>query len=100
YYLKQMGVNLHVVAVNDATRLEGVVERRLDTFGDVFPSAWCHEFDGGRSWYSSLGHGKEGYMDEEFRKHVVGATEWVEHGGTDRDYRKADATSPHDEVRQ
>lgn len=100
YYLKQMGVNLHVVAVNDATTLEGDDERRLDTFGDVFPSVWCHEFDGGRSWYTSLGHSKEDYMDEEFRKHVLGGIEWVVKGAKERDYRKAYATSPHDEVRQ
>ncbi|HWL00578.1 MAG TPA: ThuA domain-containing protein [Parapedobacter sp.] len=100
YYLKQMHVNLHVVAVNDATTLEANDERRLDTFGDVFPSVWCHEFDGGRSWYTSLGHSKEDYMDEEFRKHILGGIEWVVKGTKERDYGKAYATSPYDEVRQ
>ena len=100
YYLKQMNVNLHVVAVNDATTLEGENERRLDTFGDVFPSVWCQEFDGGRSWYTSLGHGKEDYMDEEFRKHILGGIEWVVKGTKKRDYNKAYATTPQDEVRE
>lgn len=100
YYLKQMSVNLHVVAVNDATTLKGENERRLDTFGDVFPSVWCHEFDGGRSWYTSLGHDKGDYMDEEFRKHILGGIAWVVQKGRKRDYSKAYATSPQDEVRQ
>ena len=100
YYLKQMSVNLHVVAVNDATTLKGENERRLDTFGDVFPSVWCHEFDGGRSWYTSLGHDKGDYMDEEFRKHILGGIAWVVQKGRKRDYNKAYATSPQDEVRQ
>lgn len=100
YYLKQMRVNLHVVAVNDATTLEGDDDRRLDTFGDVFPSVWCHEFDGGRSWYTSLGHSKEDYMDDEFRKHILGGIEWVVKGARKRDYSKAYATSPYDEARQ
>lgn len=100
YYLKQLSVNLHVVAVNDATTLQGENERRLDTFGDVFPSVWCHEFDGGRSWYTSLGHDKGDYMDEEFRKHLLGGIEWVVRESSGRNYRKAYATSPHDEVRE
>lgn len=99
YYLKQLNVNLHVVAVNDATTLQGEDPRRLDTFGDVFPSVWCQEFDGGRSWYTSLGHSKEDYLDEAFRQHILGGIEWVVSGNRTRDYRKAYATSPHDEVR-
>jgi len=93
YYLKQMNLNLHVVAVNDATSLKGEDERRIDTFGDVFPSVWCHEFDGGRSWYTSLGHLKEDYLDEEFRQHLLGGVEWVVRGAKKRDYRKAYAKS-------
>ena len=100
YYLKQLHINLHVVAVNDATTLQGENARRLDTFGDVFPSVWCHEFDGGSSWYTSLGHDKADYMDEEFRKHMLGGIEWVISKGGERDYGKAYATSPEDEVRE
>ncbi|MFC3196375.1 ThuA domain-containing protein [Parapedobacter deserti] len=100
YYLKQMNVNLHVVAVNDATTLQGEDDRRLDTFGDVFPSVWCQEFDGGRSWYTSLGHDKADYMDEEFRKHILGGIQWVVSGAAKRDYSKAYATSPQDEVKE
>jgi len=100
YYLKQMSVNLHVVAVNDATTLRGENERRIDTFGDVFPSVWCHEFDGGRSWYTSLGHDKGDYLDEEFMQHILGGIEWVVAKGKKRDYSRAYATSPQDEVRE
>lgn len=100
YYLKQLSVNLHVIAVNDATTLRGEDERRLDTFGDVFPSVWCHEFDGGRAWYTSLGHDKGDYMDEEFRKHILGGIEWVLQGAKGRDYNEAYAINPHDEVRE
>ena len=100
YYLKEMQVNLHVIAVNDAKTLKGEDARRLDTFGSIFPSVWCHEYDGGYSWYTSLGHDKRDYMDEDFRKHILGGIEWVvAKGKGKRDYRKAYATSPNDEVR-
>ncbi len=100
YYLKEMAVNLHVIAVNDATTLAGENPNRLDTFGDVFPSVWCHEFDGGRSWYTSLGHNKEYYFDEDFRKHILGGIKWAIGKGKKLDYNKAYATSPQDEVRE
>ena len=47
------------------------------TFGDYFPLAWCHEFEGGRSWFTALGHKIEYYMDENFRKHLAGGIVWV-----------------------
>lgn len=100
YFLKEMGVNLKIIAVNDIKTLAGENEKRLDTFGDVFPSVWCQEFDGGRSWYTSLGHDKNDYFDPEFRKHILGGIQWAVGDGKARDYRRAYATSPDDSVRR
>jgi len=30
---------------------------------DSIPLAWCHEFEGARSFYTALGHKKEYYQD-------------------------------------
>jgi len=95
YYLKEMEVNLHVIAVNDLTTIDQVRERRPITFGNKFPSVWCHEFDGGRAWYTSLGHQKEDYQDEAFQQHILGGIQWVVGGQEGRDYHKAIATSIH-----
>lgn len=100
YYLKQMAVNLHVIAVNDGTTLKGENPKRLDTFGTDFPSVWCHEFDGGRSWYTSLGHDKNDYADPIFRKHLMGGIQWAIGNQKARNYSKAYATSPHDPVKK
>lgn len=100
YYLKQMNVNLRVIAVNDATTLDGENDKRLDTFGDVFPSVWCQEFDGGRSWYTSLGHNKEDYKEDDLRNHILGGISWVIGEHKARDYRKAYAKTPQDEVQK
>jgi type 1 glutamine amidotransferase len=43
----------------------------------VSPLAWCHEFDGGRVFYTSLGHKIEYYSDPAFRKHLLGGICWV-----------------------
>lgn len=91
YYLKEMDVNLQVIAVNDLTTIDKVRERRPITFGDKFPSVWCHEFDGGRAWYTSLGHQKEDYDDPDFRKHILGGIQWALGEQRGRDYSKASA---------
>lgn len=43
----------------------------------VFPLAWCHEFEGGRVFYTSLGHKIGYYADPKFRKHLLGGIRWV-----------------------
>ncbi len=99
YYLKEMPVNLKVIAVNDATTLKGENPKRLDTFGTVFPSVWCHEYDGGRAWYTSLGHNKEDYEKEDLRQHILGGISWAVGSGRKRDFSKSYAQTPGDDLR-
>jgi type 1 glutamine amidotransferase len=44
---------------------------------DVYPLAWRYENDGGRRFYTSLGHKIEHYSDPIFRNHLRGAIRWV-----------------------
>jgi type 1 glutamine amidotransferase len=41
------------------------------------PIAWYHEYDGGRSFYTALGHTAESYSEPEFMAHVKGGIEWA-----------------------
>ena len=41
------------------------------------PFVWCQDYDGGRSFFTSLGHTKEIYANADFRKLVMGAVEWT-----------------------
>jgi type 1 glutamine amidotransferase len=34
-------------------------------------------FDGGRQFYTALGHKKEHYSDPMFRKHLLGGIRWA-----------------------
>ena len=45
--------------------------------GTDHPSAWYHEFDGGRSWYTGGGHTSESYSEPEFREHLLGGLRYV-----------------------
>ena len=40
--------------------------------GENHPIAWYHEFDGGRAFYTGLGHTKASYDDPDFQKHLLG----------------------------
>jgi len=41
------------------------------------PIAWSHDYDGGRAFYTALGHTKESYADPLFIGHVAGGISWV-----------------------
>lgn len=45
--------------------------------GTNHPIAWHHEYEGGRAWYTGLGHRPELYAMPEFRGHVLGGILWA-----------------------
>lgn len=40
--------------------------------GADHPTAWCHDYDGGRAWYTGGGHTVESYAEPLFREHLLG----------------------------
>lgn len=45
--------------------------------GSDHPSAWFHEFQGGRSWYTGGGHTSGSYAEDDFRAHLLGGLLYV-----------------------
>jgi type 1 glutamine amidotransferase len=45
--------------------------------GSSHPIAWYQEFDGGRLFYTGLGHTSEAYQDEKFIMHVTEGIRWA-----------------------
>jgi type 1 glutamine amidotransferase len=39
--------------------------------GPDHPIAWCHEYDGGRSWYSAMGHSPGSFREPRFLAHLL-----------------------------
>lgn len=48
--------------------------------GDVHPMAWYHKFDGGRAFYTGLGHIGLVYSDVSFLDHLYGGIYWAATG--------------------
>lgn len=59
--------------------------------GEDHPIIWYHEFDGGRSYYTGLGHTKETWSDSLYLKQFWAALNWVTGGDSPKplDYTKA-----------
>ncbi|MFE7710197.1 ThuA domain-containing protein [Streptomyces sp. NPDC057486] len=42
------------------------------TMGIDHPTTWCQDYDGGRSWYTGLGHTRESFAEPNFLKMLLG----------------------------
>jgi type 1 glutamine amidotransferase len=47
------------------------------SMGADHPISWCHELDGGRAFYTALGHTEESYSEPAFLQHIAGGVEWA-----------------------
>ena len=44
---------------------------RGGTMGTDHPIAWCHDFGGGRAWYTAMGHSSSSYKEPLFLAHLL-----------------------------
>lgn len=79
YYLDNLNPRIHILLAGDLTTLRDPEKATYPgaMFGDRFPLAWCQEFDGGRQFYTALGHKRECYRDPQFQQHVLGGILWT-----------------------
>ena len=61
---------VHVLATLDESTYTGEATGTTD-----HPISWCQRFDGGRSWYTALGHTEASYLEPEFLSHILGGIE-------------------------
>lgn len=50
---------------------------RGGVMGPRHPITWAHEFDGGRAWYTGMGHTAESYTEPAFERHLLGGIRWA-----------------------
>jgi type 1 glutamine amidotransferase len=68
---RSVGDNIRVLLSVDDTTYEG------GKHADDHPIAWCQEFEGGRTFYTALGHFDEAYADEAFLGQLLNAIAWT-----------------------
>jgi type 1 glutamine amidotransferase len=47
------------------------------TMGSPHPISWYHTYDGGRAWYTAMGHTACSYAERTFLDHLAGGIEWA-----------------------
>ena len=73
YNFKAFNENVKVLVKVDETSYQGGKMR------NDHPIVWCHEFEGGRVFYTGLGHTPATYTDELFLKQLLTGLNWVMH---------------------
>jgi type 1 glutamine amidotransferase len=63
--------DVEVLFLADEKTFEGGTE------GEYHPLAWKHAFDGGRAFYTALGHLPTAYDDPLFQRHILGGIQYA-----------------------
>ena len=71
YNFKSMNPDVKVLLKIDETSYTGGKN------GDNHPMAWYHKYDGGRAFYTALGHTNESYSEPAFLKHLLAGIKYA-----------------------
>jgi len=71
YNFKYLNPDIHVLLKIDETSYTGGAN------GDNHPMAWYHDFDGGRSFYTALGHTDATWADTLFLHHLLAGIQYA-----------------------
>lgn len=71
YNFKDINPDLKVLIELDEKSYKG------GSNGTFHPIAWYHDYDGGRAFYTGLGHVDESYTDPLFLKHLLGGIQYA-----------------------
>jgi cytochrome c len=92
YSYKELNKDVHILLNIDETSYKGGHK-----MGD-HPMAWEHEYDGGRAFYTELGHTKESYTEENYLKHLLAGIQYAI-GEDYVEYAKAKSPYPPEDER-
>ncbi|HEY9486718.1 MAG TPA: ThuA domain-containing protein, partial [Chryseosolibacter sp.] len=93
YNFKLLNPDVNVLITVDESSYEG------GSNGAHHPMSWYHEYDGGRAFYTELGHTDESYSEENYLKHLLGGIQYAIGENEELDYRQAKTQYPPDEDR-
>lgn len=71
YNFKNINPDINVLISIDENSYEG------GTNGKDHPMSWYHDYDGGRAFYTELGHTDESYSEEDYLKHLWGGLNYA-----------------------
>ncbi|SKB89323.1 ThuA domain-containing protein [Daejeonella lutea] len=93
YNYKTLNPNVRVLASLDESSYEGGKN------GSNHPIAWYHQYDGGRAFYTGMGHTKESFDDPLYLKHLLGGIKYAIGNNVVLNYSKATTAKAPEENR-
>ncbi|MEX2235216.1 MAG: ThuA domain-containing protein [Cyclobacteriaceae bacterium] len=93
YNFKDLNPDVNVLIAVDESSYEG------GSHGGNHPMSWYHEYDGGRAFYTELGHTEESYTEENYLRHLLGGIQYAVGENEEMNYRQAKTLIPPDEDR-
>lgn len=93
YNFKKLNPDVKVLLTIDESSYEGGAN------GAHHPMSWYHEYDGGRAFYTALGHTDESFTEENYLKHLLGGIQYAIGDNNELSYSKAKSQYPPDEDR-
>lgn len=72
----------YILAVDETTYSPKVQwgEKKSEGMGALHPIAWYHNYDGGRAFYTALGHVPQNFSDPDFLNHLLAGILWAATG--------------------
>lgn len=77
YNFRQYEPDLEVLLTIDEKNYKGGAIPPGTHTADKHPLAWRHTYDGGRAFYTAIGHLPEAYANENYRKHLWGGLQYA-----------------------
>lgn len=79
YYRDELNPNIKILLAADLRTVKDPEKATYPgrIFGDYFPLAWYHEFEGARVFYTALGHDTKDYTDPVYLEHIRGGILWA-----------------------
>lgn len=106
YFAKELYPGTRTLMVNDFSTLnttdsaqKNLLQKNSGNFAELFPSAWYHNFDGGHTWCTTLGHDKKDYSDPVYVQHIFQGIRFVASQVKAIDYSKGYAENRDTPVR-
>jgi type 1 glutamine amidotransferase len=96
YFAKELYPGTKTIFAHDITTLDvsdttqrNLILKHAGLFSELYPAAWTHDFDGGYTWFTALGHHKKDYTDPVYIQHIFQGIRYVAGSVKKLDYGKA-----------
>ena len=106
YFAKELYPGTKTILAHDITTLNtsdtaqrNLIVKHAGLFSEFYPAAWTHDFDGGHTWITALGHHKKDYDDPVYIQHIFQGISFIAGSVKKLDYSKAYADSRDTPVR-